>query len=276
MQIKGKLIGFALGFLFLGPIGLGLIGGIIGAIIGHRMDVGFVNFQSFHPEAKRAARQTFSDVTFSVMGHIAKADGRVCENEIRVARAIMDKIGLNASQRERAMSQFSLGKSSDFNLDVALDQLAKALRGQRSLLRMFLEIQLQATYANSTASPRQQAILQAICRRFAIPQLNFDFFDQFRSGNGWRFHAGGSQQQYQRQQYAPQQPYHSLDEAYNTLGVSRGASKSEIKRAYRKLMSENHPDKLVAKGLPEEMIKLATEKTQAIQKAYDTVCKAKA
>ena len=63
----------------------------------------------------------------------------------------------------------------------------------------------------------------------------------------------------------------SLDDAYAMLDIGRGASDAEVKKAYRRLMSQHHPDKLVSKGLPEEMIKLATEKTQEIRKAYDLV-----
>ena len=60
-------------------------------------------------------------------------------------------------------------------------------------------------------------------------------------------------------------------EYYDRLGVSKDASQDEIKRAYRKLMSEHHPDKLVAKGLPPEMMEMAKQKAQEIQKAYELI-----
>ena len=63
----------------------------------------------------------------------------------------------------------------------------------------------------------------------------------------------------------------TLTQAYKILGVNKGSSEAEIKKAYRRLMSQHHPDKLVAKGLPDEMIALATEKTQEIRKAYDLI-----
>ena len=65
----------------------------------------------------------------------------------------------------------------------------------------------------------------------------------------------------------------TLTQAYKILGVSKGSSEAEIKKAYRRLMSQHHPDKLVSKGLPDEMVALATEKTQEIRKAYDTIKK---
>ncbi len=67
----------------------------------------------------------------------------------------------------------------------------------------------------------------------------------------------------------------ALDEAYEILGVGAGASDAEVKRAYRKLMSENHPDKLVARGLPESMLEIAKQKTQAIQAAWERVREAR-
>ena len=67
----------------------------------------------------------------------------------------------------------------------------------------------------------------------------------------------------------------SLKDAYRLLGVSDGASDAELKKAYRRLMSQHHPDKLVAKGLPEQMVKDATEKTQQIKAAYELIRKSR-
>ena len=65
----------------------------------------------------------------------------------------------------------------------------------------------------------------------------------------------------------------SLRQAYAVLGVEETDSDAKIKKAYRRMMNQHHPDKLVAKGLPEEMIKLATEKTQEIKSAYELIKK---
>ena len=87
---------------------------------------------------------------------------------------------------------------------------------------------------------------------------------------------------YQQQNYQQYQNYQgtrrqqvSLQDAYLLLGISASVSNAEVKRAYRKLMSQHHPDKLIAKGLPEEMLKLATEKTQNIKAAYESICAAR-
>jgi DnaJ like chaperone protein len=62
-----------------------------------------------------------------------------------------------------------------------------------------------------------------------------------------------------------------VSQAYDVLGIDRTASDAEVKKAYRRLMNQHHPDKLIAKGLPEEMIRIATEKTQQIKQAYEQI-----
>lgn len=92
----------------------------------------------------------------------------------------------------------------------------------------------------------------------------------------FRFQQGGFNQQYQNAGGFQQAPTRDqLADAYNVLGVDESASAQEVKRAYRKLMSEHHPDKLAAKGLPPEMMELAKQKAQELQAAYDLIRKEK-
>ena len=85
-----------------------------------------------------------------------------------------------------------------------------------------------------------------------------------------------AQQRFQGRNSYTQKMSHktSLQDAYGILGLTSSATMAEVKKAYRRLMNQNHPDKLVAKGLPEEMMRLAKEKTQKISKAYETIQKA--
>ena len=81
--------------------------------------------------------------------------------------------------------------------------------------------------------------------------------------------------QYQQQGGYQQSSGPTLSDAYKVLGVSESDDRNAVKRAYRRLMNEHHPDKLVAKGLPPEMMEMAKEKAQQIQAAYDLICKVK-
>jgi len=271
MSFWGKIIGAILGSFIAGPFGF-----ILGLIIGHFFDVGLnKQWQSFQFNTGQASQiqQEFFDATFRVMGHIAKADGKVSEAEITAARSVMQRMGLNEQMRLKAIDLFNQGKQPDFNLNEALDRLVQVCHGQNVLLRMFVEMQFQAALAEGSLSKAKQTILQSICTRLGFAPLNFVFFeDLFGFKQSY-------QQSYGRTGYQGYQPPRrsglSLSEAYQLLEVSESASDADVKKAYRKQMSQNHPDKLVSKGLPEEMIKLATEKTQKIKAAYDQIAAAR-
>jgi DnaJ like chaperone protein len=204
----------------------------------------------------------FFTATFSVMGHIAKADGRVTPDEIRMAEAVMTHLGLDAETRESAKRLFNEGKSDDFPLDEVLEQFKKEIHRRGTLLQMFLEVQLQAAYADGRLDPAEEKLLTHICQRLGIPLAQLRRLEDMLK-------AGFGQGSYQ----APGRATHktTLQEAYAIIGVDKEASDAEVKRAYRRLMSQHHPDKLVSKGLPEQMIKDATEKTKQIKDAYEQI-----
>ena len=252
MKLKGKLLGALFGLIILGPIGMAL-----GFIFGHLYDLGY--FHAFI-EATRGgihtqAQKVFFESTFKIMGYIAKSDGHVSEKEIETARIIMSKMGLTGDQKEQAIFLFSIGKRADFNLDKTLFELQQVCRIQPALLNIFLDIQLQMATADGSLSTEKKATLDHICKRLGI--------------QGFEFHSQ-QHQYYSHQQKTPSDKM-GLSEAYVILGVTQQATNDEIKKAYRRLMSQNHPDKLIAKGLPPEMIKIATQKTQRIKKAYEEI-----
>ena len=200
------------------------------------------------------------------MGHIAKADGHVSPEEISLANRVMKEMALTSDMRATAINLFQQGKQADFPLDEVLSQFYKECHRRTDLLRMFLNIQLQAAYADGILAASEERLLLHICG-----QLRVSRFDYERLKIQWqaqqRFHG--------RSSYTPKTPHKtSLQDAYGVLGLTSSATMAEVKKAYRRLMNQNHPDKLVAKGLPEEMMRLAKEKTQKISKAYETIQKA--
>lgn len=271
MKFWGKLIGAFCGFLLAGPLGL-----FLGLIIGHFFDRGLMQqwpAWPFNAGTTGKAQQAFFNATFLVMGHLAKADGRVSEAEIRAAREIMRRMGLDEEQRKRAIELFEEGKQPTFDLKDTLDQLAVACHNNKVLLRLFVELQMQTALADGQLSSAKQQILQTIAQRLGFAPLNFVFFQDFFDFQ--QAYQQGSQYYQYHQQQRPASSRSHLQEAYTVLGVEASASDVEIKRAYRRLMNQHHPDKLISKGLPEEMLKLATEKTQQIKAAYDTICAAR-
>jgi len=258
MSWWGKALGGAFGFMLGGPLGA-----LLGIAFGHNFDKGLgsvLSDESLGRGDQERVQAAFFTATFSVMGHIAKADGKVTRDEIRLAESVMRQMGLDGEMRETAKRLFNEGKSAHFPLDEVLDQFRHELNRRSTLLQAFLEIQLQAAYADGRMDPAEEQVLLHICERLGVPESQFRRLEQmFQAGFG----RAGSR--------ATGSAGMSLDDAYAILGVGREAGNSEVKKAYRRLMSQHHPDKLVAKGLPEQMIRDATEKTRQIRAAYEKI-----
>lgn len=274
-MIIGRVLGAAIGMFFGNVLGL-----IIGFFLGWRLDR-LVSGEGRVYRIERGRRQQqnhqFIDSTFSVMGHIAKSSGRVSEADIMLASSLMDRLDLTGEMRQRAKDNFRRGKAGAFDLAAELRELRQNTVGRRDLLQFFLEMQIQLAFANGHLHESKRHIL-----RIAASELGFSVIElerilsmieaqqQFhQSGGHYRHHGTGGS----RHQTHHVNPAVELQNAYQILGVSADSDEREIKKAYRKLMSQHHPDKLAAKGLPQEMMEMAKQRTQDIQKAYELVKK---
>ena len=264
-----------------GLIGLffgGFPGFLLGLFLGFCIDSGVIdqwrNRMRNHSGDRSTVQELFFDSTFRIMGYVAKADGRVSQHEIQMAEAVMRQMGLGAQQRKRAIELFTEGKEGNFDLELSLDQLRKNCWRNPSLLKTFLEIQAQMAYAEGQPSRAKRRVLEDICQRLGLFGFSFDMFEQqYRAQQNYSY--SHQRQQYQNDSSSRYNSKQQLQEAYQILGISVSSEQSEVKKAYRKLMSQNHPDRMIAKGLPEAMIKVATAKTQKIKQAYEDICKAK-
>ena len=249
----GTLLGGTLGFMFGGPLGA-----LLGAALGRNFDRGIKltdEHGAFGAGQQERVQAAFFTATFSVMGHIAKADGKVTADEISATEAIMGQMQLNDLQRKAAIRLFNEGKKDSFPLHDVLMQFRRECMRRRNLVQMFLEIQIATAMADGHMHASEKRILYTIGEELGFDRSEVEHLFSF-SGRGTS--SGGTRQ-------AP------LSSAYQVLGIEKTASDAEVKKAYRRMMSQHHPDKLIAKGLPEEMIKLATEKTQKIKAAYEQI-----
>lgn len=282
MSFIGKLLGFIIGFRF-----GGFFGGVFGVILGHMVDKKIYNLGSVKSSifGKSMTRQElFLQTSFAVMGHLSKAKGRVTQEDIELAKNYMSQLQLDEHSRNIAQKAFSLGKEADFPIRQVIREFRSACDRRRDLLRMFLDIQIQTAFADGELHSNEKALLFVIADELGISHAQFESMlamilasQQFASG-GYQQGYGYQQSGHQQGGYQQAQGYQSgaqIDAAYQTLGVSKGDDKLTVKRAYRRLMNEYHPDKLVAKGLPPEMMEMAKEKAQRIQAAYDLICKSK-
>ncbi|REL28298.1 co-chaperone DjlA [Thalassotalea euphylliae] len=271
MRIWGKLLGFLFGFMLTKNI----FGALLGMWLGHRFDKGMgFDFESFsvNQQDEMTRQAAFFYTTFSVMGHIAKAKGRVTEHEIAFATAYMNKLGLKGELRQQAQEAFREGKIAGFPLKERLKKFKQSCKARNDLMLMFLEIQIQVAFADGSLDPAEREVLHKIAGYLGFSAQDLDkLLEMIIAGES--FHRQQRQQgQHSGGQQSRQASARSLlKDAYKILGVSESASKQEVKKAYKKLMSQHHPDKLVAKGLPPEMMELAKQKTQDIQAAYDLV-----
>jgi DnaJ like chaperone protein len=259
---KGKLFGALIGYWLGRWPGL-----VLGLLLGHLYDKWqeAKTVTGAQADLHAPMQQVFFRTTFSVMGHLAKADGQVSEAEIAATERVMARMSLTPEQRQEAIHWFNQGKQSDFSLDSTLDNFRQMCRWRQQLILVFLEMQLQVALADKRLDPAESRLLGHIFERLGYSRQIFEQLVAMMRGAQHYYdysHAGTSR---------PARP--SLTDAYAVIGVPEGASDAEIKKAYRRLMSQHHPDKLVAKGLPKEMINVAKEKVQEINMAYDQIMK---
>jgi DnaJ like chaperone protein len=264
MVWQGKALGALIGVVAAGPVGA-----VFGTFIGHLFDVQAESARDeasedgAPPASPAQVQEAFFRATFQAMGHLAKADGRVSEDEIRAARAMMSEFRLGEREVQLAIELFTQGKARDFPLDPLLRELRRVCRQRPDLCRMFVQIQLQTALWGASLNPAGRAVLARICAALGISAYEVVQMEALL-----------------RMQQAARRPegrptVDRVAEAYEVLGVARTASDAEVKKAYRRLMNQNHPDKLVAKGLPESMTKVAEEKTRQIRAAYELLREAR-
>ena len=248
------VLGGAFGFILGGPLGA-----MLGVAFAGNLSKGKSNFggfsQAHHLGDQQRVQAAFFSSLFSVMGYIAKVDGKVSKSEILLAQQVMQHMQLADDMQKVAKELFNQGKQDSFNLDEVLEQFRLESHRRTHLVRMFLEIQIQAAYADGVLDDKEHDALKYIAQKlhFSLHELE-NLIQQFAATS---HHANKL----------------TIDDAYVILGADKDLTDKELKRVYRRLLAQHHPDKLVAKGLPEEMMIIAKEKTQEIIQAYELIKK---
>src|SRR5699024_9900245 len=256
IAIIGAIIGFLLSKSMLGA----LIGGISGWVL----------------SAGRVRHRTppvgdFVAPLFAVLGAVAKADGRVSESEIAVAERLMGRFGLSAEQRRVAIEGFNQGKQPGYDVDAAMGQLRQWTAGRRDHAVTVLDVVVETVLVEGASEAKLQ-LLRRLAAALHISDMELMALMAMKGyawtpgggahgGHGphWQ-HAGG---------YVPPRRAPSGPDPYAILGVERDADDRAIKRAYRKLISEHHPDRLG--DLPEDLRLRAEKRAGEINAAYERI-----
>ena len=249
-----KLIGVIFGFYYFGFFGA-LIAFFLGSFVDRTIlyGVGGVN-----PLSRAHRESIFLGTVFVLMGKIAKADGHISQNEIAHVEQLFQKLGMTAEHRQRSISLFKQGAAADFNIKPTLNEFIKVCGHTNNLKQMLLVYLIVMALADGNLDPAEEILLKEIALHLGYSEA---VFKQIIAMVINQTHFAGGQANTGR----------NVDDAYKALGVTKDSTDQEIKRAYRKLMSQYHPDKLMGQGVPEDMIAMATTQAQEVQVAYDLI-----
>ncbi len=253
-----KLIGVIAGYSL-----YGFIGAFIGLLCGSFFDrmreygAGGVN-----PLGNALRQVVFLETAFILMGKLAKADGHVSQDEITHVEQFMQKLGMTTEHRLRAIALFKQGADPAFDLAPTYKKFLAVCGHTKNLRQVLLVYLIVMAMADGHMHPSEEALLMDIASHLGYDQAAFrQVLDMVLNQSHF---AGGQVNSVT-----------ALEDAYKALGISKDSSDQEFKRAYRKLMSQYHPDKLIGQGMPEDMVAVATEQAKEIQLAYDLIKKSR-
>jgi DnaJ like chaperone protein len=260
---------YTLWFAFFGLVIGHAPGAITGAVIGFIFD----NLR--HSQRKNATPEAggFIGPLFTLLGAVAKSDGRVSEAEIAVAERMMSRMNLNPDQRKQAAVSFNAGKQPEFDVTGSINELRGWVGMRRDHAFPVLDVVIETVLAEGNPPPEKMAILRQLAFALRVSEMELMALMAMK-GYAWN---GASGQRGQGRGagggYIPPQRTSQGPDPYTVLGIDRSADDRAIKRAYRKLISEHHPDRLG--DLPEDMRKRAESRASDINAAYDRIKEAR-
>ena len=210
----------------------GPIGALVGAVAGH-----------FFLDRDGDPGVTFTIAVVALAGKMARADGVVTETEFDVFRSVF---GVPVQEEANIRRIFNLARQDIAGFEHYAGQIAHLFMGNPAMLEDVLDGLFEIAKADGVLHPAEAQFLERVAEIFG-----------FAPGEFRRIRAS---------HFPPE-----LTDPYVIMGISYSADENELKQTYRRLVKENHPDSLMARGVPPEFIKLATDKLAAINNAYDKI-----
>ena len=248
-KILGALIGFGV---------FGFFGALLGFFLGSAYDrVRELGLGGANPLTRGHRQQVFLQTIFTLKGKLAKADGHISQAEIDHTEAFMQQLKMSTEQRQQAIQWFKEGAAPDYDISTIIQEFRRSCGHTANLPEVLVVFLIVIALADGDFDSKEQALVSDIARQLGFSEAQFQSILE-RTLNQTHFAPGQTSQS-------------SLDDAYKALGVNKDCSDQELKRAYRKLMSQYHPDKLMGQGLPDHMIEMGKKQAQEVQAAYELI-----
>ncbi len=244
----GKIALGSLGMMFGGPLGA-----VLGAALGHHLidkkEAGQgQRFQIPGGADSVVAHQAAGFVCIlSILAKIAKADGVVTQDELAVVDRFIKSLTISPDEQDFARRVFNEAKNSPYTLEDFTAQFYRMTQAQPAVLCSFLDVLFQVASADGVLHPEEEKAIRTVKDIFRLTEAQFDSI---------------------RARY-----FQDDDKFYTMLNCSSQSTDEEIKKSYKKLAKEFHPDTIISKGLPDEFIQFATRRFQEIQEAYEQIRK---
>lgn len=247
MGFIGKLVGGSIGFAIGGPIGA-----LAGAVFGHSFDKKAGGFEYQLETGQLTGDQAQSQLiffvgTFSMLAKLARSDGRITPQEVdSIERFMAVDLNLDLDSRRVARGIFNKAVESVETFQDYASQFYGQFRSEPHLLEMMIDIMLRVSLSDGSLSPPEESLILSAVKLFHLSDETYANLKAKYRGS-------------------------DLDKYYHVLDANEGNTDEEIKRQYRKLVSEYHPDKIASKGLPDAFIQFANDKFREIQDAYEKI-----
>lgn len=259
-MILGYLLGAIIAYAVTKSLFLAFVGAIAGNFLFRRLMEG--GLQGLHVD-KVKVDATFFKTIFPLMGFIAKSDGHVSESEIHTTQQLFEAMHLDQDRKKQAIELFQAGVKDEVDVHATVQEFVEVCANLSNLKQLLLVYLISLAYADGELHEQEEQALGSIAKQLGFSSFAFNQL------------LGMVKAQYffeQRQQSSQTRTQEStLEHAYKALGVSAESTDKEVKTAYRKLMSQYHPDKLAGQGVPQHVIEVATEKSQEVQAAYEAI-----
>lgn len=240
MSIWGKLVGAAAGMAIAGPLGA-LAGAFAGHMTYDRGRTGSDDKQPAEPEEDIA----FTIGVIALGAKMAKADGVVTPDEVD---AFKEVFVISAEDMASVSKVFNLAKRDVAGYDAYAKQLASLFKDKPEALEDVMDGLFHIAKADNVVQDSELAYLRSVAEIFGFSE---DDFGRIKARH-----------------VEPEK-----SDPYVIMGIEREATDDEVKRAYRRLVRDNHPDKLIARGVPPEAVEIANRKVASINAAYDQIVK---